>query len=80
MTPLAEQHRIIQQFAVEGLQLPEFPAEGAAVETLFHRLADDFIQSIELDHEPFVSGTSAQPAVEVVDAIYKTAGQPIRLG
>lgn len=76
MTPLAEQHRIIQQFAVEGLQLPEFPAEGAAVETLFHRLAE----SIELDHEPFVSGTSAQPAVEVVDAIYKTAGQPIRLG
>jgi len=67
----------IRHFQVEGVaSAPEFPE--VKTELLFRQLAGDFIRSIEQDADPFITGESAAHAVELVDAIYRKAGQVLR--
>lgn len=74
----------IQHFEVEGVELDEAMSGAgddslAIFKDLFHKLAEDFIRSIEEDRDPFVSGESATGSVRLVDDIYKKAGPPVRL-
>ena len=65
----------IVSFKVEGQILPEFEPD----DDLFRQLLDDFIESIESDREPFISGESAQGTTELIFDIYEKAGPPIRM-
>lgn len=67
----------IVTFDVPGLERPVFAGDESN-DTLFERLAADFIHSIDQDKEPMISGADAQTATEFILAIYKKAGDPIR--
>lgn len=68
----------ILSFQVPGLQKPLFENIEADNIVLFERLVRDFIQSIEESRLPFVHGESAALTTELINAIYKKAGVPIR--
>ena len=71
---IADLEKIIS-FKVEGQTLPEFGPD----DDLFRQLLADFIESIESDREPFVTGESAQGATELILDIYEKAGPPKRM-
>lgn len=76
---LIANYKEIIAFEVEGMQQPIFRKNDDTNETLFRRLAVDFIQSIEDDRFPFIHGDLAKTATELIHAIYEKAGEPIRL-
>jgi predicted dehydrogenase len=68
----ADLEKIIR-FEVEGSSLPERELE----EDVFTQLLNDFIESIELNREPFVTGESAKATTELILDIYMKAGPVI---
>ncbi|SFL06579.1 Predicted dehydrogenase [Paenibacillus sp. 1_12] len=68
----------ILAFDVPGIDLPVFAENESLNESLFEKLATDFVQAIEEDHLPFIDGDSARTTTELINAIYLKAGEPIK--
>ena len=65
----------IVRYNIDGQTQPEFEPD----EDLFLQLIHDFIEAVETDREPFVTGESAIAATELVLDIYKKSGSPRRM-
>lgn len=61
-------------FNLPGKELPEFKESGS----LFQKLLEDFVQAIEEDREPLISGESGALTTKFVLELYEKAGRPIR--
>lgn len=64
-------------WSVPGMEQPLKQEGGIAAESLFKRLAGDFLQSIEQNRPPFVDGVSAGVTTEFISHIYSKAGLPV---
>ena len=71
---IADFERIIR-FEVEGSELPQWGAKADA----FSQLITDFIESIALNRDPFVTGESAKAATELILDIYLKTGPVVKL-
>ncbi len=71
----------IQSWHVPGAEQPAAKREEEVhdVSELFLRLCTDFLLSIEQNRRPYVDGTQALAATELIASIYKKAGAPVRM-
>ncbi|WP_088104683.1 Gfo/Idh/MocA family protein [Halalkalibacter urbisdiaboli] len=76
---IAANYQGITTFDVEGMECPAFDETLSTNERLFEKLVIDFIRSIHFKNPPFVDGSAAMVATQLVTDIYKKSGEPIRL-
>ena len=69
----------ITTFEVPGVELPTFDPENSVNERLFEKLLANFIDAIETDKEPFISGEVGKEATDLVMDIYEKSGEPVRI-
>ena len=53
--------------------------ENSVNERLFEKLLANFIDAIETDKEPFISGEVGKEATDLVMDIYEKSGEPVRI-
>ncbi|MBS4206966.1 Gfo/Idh/MocA family oxidoreductase [Bacillus sp. FJAT-50079] len=68
----------ITTFDVPGVEKPIFNPANSVNERLFEKLVFDFVEAIDTDRDPFISGKVGKEATELVIDIYEKAGEPIR--
>lgn len=70
----------IHRWDIGGTNPPE-PGHGDQADkaSLFQRLLEDFAEAVESDRDPFIDGTSACMATELITEIYRSSGAPLDL-
>ncbi|WP_281883518.1 Gfo/Idh/MocA family protein [Paenibacillus sp. YYML68] len=66
-------------FEVPGMEKPVLEPGASDNEKLFARLVADFVASLDEARAPYIDGAAAAKATELITAIYRKAGEPIRM-
>lgn len=70
---LAADFKKMLSFNVPGAELPEFAQDSP----LFVYLLSDFVNAVETDAPPYISGESASATTELIMEIYEKSGPPL---